>query len=524
MSCGSSVASDIAGVSSLPAPPESWPTESARSVAYGTIKGEKEKVKATVYGEIPSWLRGALVRNGPGNYDGMQHLFDGYSLLTKLDINGASKEVFGSHRFLQSTAYQYFKKTGGKMKWREVGTPRPHNNLLEMFADISQTMLGVMGLGDGVTDNASVNIIPQPNGQVLAVTETVFGTFGIDVSSLDTVERKQFRDKLKGDITTAHPSILPNGDLVNFVTNVKMSSMSNTGFTLFRQPAGDPFNREVLAQIPSRRVMAPSWVHDFPSSINSIVIPEMPLYFNLWLLLSGGSNENMFMDWKPQDGSLIHVVSLSDNQVKSFRAPSFFVFHWVNAYESDDGRYLYIDGAVYDDPAVIQDLYLDPVRASFENGKDISQSYYRRLTVDMHAPSDSEIASGWERLIDDESAYGRFFEFPCVSPAHHGRPYRYAYGACATRPTNAANSLVKMDNQERSSKVWHEPGVLVGEPIFVPQPDGQCEDDGAVLSIITQADGHSALLVLNGRSFEEIARAVLPYGLPNGFHGCFIPS
>lgn len=41
MSCGSSVASDIAGVSSLPAPPESWPTESARSVAYGTIKGEK---------------------------------------------------------------------------------------------------------------------------------------------------------------------------------------------------------------------------------------------------------------------------------------------------------------------------------------------------------------------------------------------------------------------------------------------------------------------------------------------------
>lgn len=65
----------------------------------------------------------------------------------------------------------------------------------------------------------------QPNGQVLAVTETVFGTFGIDVSSLDTVERKQFRDKLKGDITTAHPSILPNGDLVNFVTNVKMSSM-----------------------------------------------------------------------------------------------------------------------------------------------------------------------------------------------------------------------------------------------------------------------------------------------------------
>ena len=30
---------------------------------------------------------------------------------------------------------------------------------------------------------------------------------------------------------------------------------------------------------------------------------------------------------------------------------------------------------------------------------------------------------------------------------------RYAYGACATRPTNAANSLVKFDNQGRSCKV-----------------------------------------------------------------------
>lgn len=59
----------------------------------------------------------------------------------------------------------------------------------------------------------------------------------------------------------------------------------------------------------------------------------------------------------------------------------------------------------------------------------------------------------WEPLVDDEDSYGHFFEFPTISPAVRGRPYRYAYGACATRPTNAANSLVKFDTHGRSCKV-----------------------------------------------------------------------
>ncbi len=63
-------------------------------------------------------------------------------------------------RFLQSEAYQHFKQTG-RMKWREVGTPKPHDNLWDAIADVSQTLLGVMGFGDGVTDNASVSIVPR---------------------------------------------------------------------------------------------------------------------------------------------------------------------------------------------------------------------------------------------------------------------------------------------------------------------------------------------------------------------------
>ena len=41
----------------------------------------------------------------------------------------------------------------------------------------------------------------------------------------------------------------------------------------------------------------------------------MPLYFNLWTLLTGAKNEHMFMDWKPEEGSLVHIVSHRTGQV-----------------------------------------------------------------------------------------------------------------------------------------------------------------------------------------------------------------
>lgn len=64
----------------------------------------------------------------------------------------------------------------------------------------------------------------------------------------------------------------------------------------------------------------------------------------------------------------------------------------------------------------------------------------------------------------------------------------------------------------------------MGEPIFVPAPSPASEDDGVVLAVLAQADGRAALLVLDGCSHQELARAALPYSLPTGFHGCWVPG
>jgi carotenoid cleavage dioxygenase-like enzyme len=64
------------------------------------------------------------------------------------------------------------------------------------------------------------------------------------------------------------------------------------------------------------------------------------------------------MDWAPADGTTLHVVDLRDGRRRSYRAPACFVFHWGNAFESPDGRYLHLDACLYEDPEIVNDLYL----------------------------------------------------------------------------------------------------------------------------------------------------------------------
>ena len=70
--------------------------------------------------------------------------------------------------------------------------------------------------------------------------------------------------------------------------------------------------------------------------------------------------------------------------------------------------------------------------------------------------------------------------------------------------------------------MWHSDHTYPGEPVFVATPGGTDEDDGVVLSVVLDAAAeNSFLLVLDGKSFEEIGRATLPQTVPFGFHGQF---
>ena len=54
----------------------------------------------------------------------------------------------------------------------------------------------------------------------------------------------------------------------------------------------------------------------------------------------------------------------------------------------------------------------------------------------------------------------------------------------------------------------------------MPRHGAKVEDDGVVLSVVLDPNsGKSFLLVLDSKSFKEIARASVPHHIPFGIHG-----
>ena len=314
---------------------------------------------------------------------------------------------------------------------------------------------------------------------------------------------------MRGSLTTAHPLLGADDCLYNFATKVGM------GYTLFRVRPGQ-LTREAVAHVPSRHRASPGWMHAFALTDTKAVLLEVPMYFNLLAMLPGAEVPPYCIgDWRPEEGARLHVISLADGAVRSVNVPTFFFFHIANAFDRPDGS-LCVDVAAYDDPEIIRALRLEAITAT--PTQDLPRSRLERITIPPAGGGDPTFS----RIEDLPASVGEFFEMPCVSPHVLRQPYRYVYGICAARPTSYANSLTKVDLSEPSAtRTWHEVGCHPSEPVFVPRPGGTAEDDGVVLSVVTDAE-RSFLLVLDGASFGEVARAYCPYALPTSFHGTFI--
>ncbi|KAJ8320665.1 hypothetical protein KUTeg_002252 [Tegillarca granosa] len=73
-------------------------------------------------------------------------------------------------------------------------------------------------------------------------------------------------------------------------------------------------------------------------------------------------------------------------------------------------------------------------------------------------------------------------EFPQVNyNKYNGKKYRYLYGIIIK---GIFDTVVKVDMENKTYKVWTEEDCYASEPIFVANPDGQDEDDGLVFFVL----------------------------------------
>lgn len=74
----------------------------------------------------------------------------------------------------------------------------------------------------------------------------------------------------------------------------------------------------------------------------------------------------MGFDWKPETGSILHLVPLNGDKTKirHVKAPAYFTFHYINAYETEDGSSIHIDFGNFKEPEMLNSMYLDHMRSS----------------------------------------------------------------------------------------------------------------------------------------------------------------
>jgi carotenoid cleavage dioxygenase-like enzyme len=249
-------------------------------------------------------------------------------------------------------------------------------------------------------------------------------------------------------------------------------------------------------------------MHSFAMTSRYAVLFDQPLVVNPLRLAFGAGPFIENYEWKPERGSRFLIVDREKGELRAtVDAEAFFTFHQANAFE-EDGE-LVVDLVGFDDPSIIDSLYLGRLRAGerpAQNGR------LRRYRLPL---------AGGEASYD--VLHDRPMELPRIAyRSRNGRPYRYYVYGAAQEGGDFLDSLVKVDLRGGAPLVWNEPGCYAGEPIFVPAPEAGSEDEGVLLSVVLDtAAERSFLLVLDARGFEELGRAEAPHRIPFGFHGDF---
>nr|XP_056718813.1 beta,beta-carotene 15,15'-dioxygenase [Euleptes europaea] len=521
----------------------------------GIFRGNKQEhpqpIQATVHGEIPSWMEGVLLRNGPGMHKigetEYNHWFDGMALLHSFTIKNG--EVFYRSKYLRSDTYNR-NVEANRIVVSEFGTmayPDPCKNIFaKAFCYLSHTI-------PEFTDNCLINIIR--NGDDYYASSEVNFIRKIDPRTLETLEKVDYSKYAAINLATAHPHYDSAGNVLNMGTSIV--NKGKTKYVLFKIPPSAPDfesetkkkksflkNLEVMCSIPSRSLLQPSYFHSFGISENYILFIEQPFKLDILKMATAymrGVSWASCLVFHKDEKTWIHLVNRRSRKEVStkFYTDAMVVFHHVNAYEEDG--HVILDLISYSDGSLYDMFYLKNLDGSFEStAKTTSVPCCKRFVVPLQSDKDAEVGSNLVRLPSTtatavkEKDGGIYclpeilcegIELPRINYDYNGRKYRYIYAA-EVKWSPVPTQVAKFDVLTKRKLHWEEEHCWPAEPVFVPSPNAKEEDDGIILTTIvtTEPQKPPFLLILDAKTFKEIARATVNVELHLGLHGIFIPE
>lgn len=458
--------------------PDTWDSPYLQG-ALAPVFEERDDAALEVIGEIPQALDGMFVRTGPNPQFaplGAYHPFDGDGMLHAVYLENGTARY--RNRWIESK---------GLLAERARGHA--------CYGGMSNFQLpdeDVMAEG-GLLKNTANTATVRHAGRYFSLMEAALPTeFDRD---LRTLGEWDFDGRLDGPFT-AHPKVDPVSGEMRF----------------FGYSAEAPYLRyhEVDASgalVHSTDIDLPAGVmmHDFVISERYAIFFDSPAVFDLNALLNGGSP----LSWRPENGTRIGVMPRrgSSSDIRWFDIENCYVVHFSNAW--DDG-----------DTIEIRAPRMPDMPGGFEPEAGAAREPMPwRWTVDLAAGT-----------VSDEQTDDVPGEFPRVNDGFIGQRNRYGWD-CTARgwEFNFDFDGVVQYDYERGTSARHTYGAteVSGEHVFAPDPEGSAENDGWLMSFVTdRATETSELAIIDARDVAAgpVARVKMRARVPIGFHANWFPN
>ena len=456
-----------------------------------------------VKGSVPEDLCGTLYRNGPGclERDGqwVHHPFDGDGMVAAICFGAEGPSL--TNRFVRTEGWQADDKAG-RMLYRGVfGTQKPGGMLANAFdvrlKNIANT--NVVKLGD----------------QLLALWEAA-GPHALDPDSLETHGLSDLGGVLKpGEAFSAHPRFDPghHGSPRMVTFGVKAGPRSTIRLMEF---ATEGTKAGELISDRSDSFNGFAFLHDFAITPNWAVFLQNAIQFNPLPFVLGQKGPAQCLSSKPGGQAKFWLIprdcgSFAGQSPRILDAPDGFVFHHLNAWE--EGEEIIVESINYSDyPSIEPDQDFRSIDFNL-----IPEGLLERCRINFN-----------KNIIETTRLSGRCCEFAMVNPRKQGLQARY--GWMAVTECNSGNAplqaIKKLDLMTKERCLWSAaPRGFVSEPLMVPRPGSDAEDDGWVLVVAWNGARRATdLVILNAHDLSEQAVLELPLAIPHGLHGSWVAA
>ncbi|RHY43099.1 hypothetical protein DYB26_004507 [Aphanomyces astaci] len=480
-----------------------------------------------VFGVVPEWLRNsALYRTSPGMFDipsldpkakheTIRHWFDGLGVMHQFNIR-SDGSVWYHNKLIATGALEAIQAGANPILFGP-----PLDPCVSIFGKVAAMINTVVFSPHAKPEASNLNVtVSKMPYSLVPNTVAVKSDFNmLQLVDADTFETKRFVKYSAYDDRLAK-NMVEYDPVTDTYFNLNIDFMGNHT-AIFSLDSGGAV-REAVIHTPRDRPV--SYIHSFSSTTKYLVLTTPPAFLNGLKVLYEHSYSQA-LTWQREKQCLFYVVDRATmTHVATFESTdAFFFFHSVNAF--DDGDDIVLDMIHHTDMDIIHRLNVRTILEGSALTAPSRLARFRLRAVTSHPLEPPKASPSFPKVELPQlwNTPSSVVELPTINERYrHNSQYRFVY-AVGTNSPHAAffEGVVKM-NLDTGEEVWWlaGDGQFVGEPIFVPHPQAEHEDDGVLLSVVLDGIANqSHLVVLNARDLSVVAKVASPVVVPLGFHG-----